>query len=465
MSQKVIWKPQPKQALALSCPATELFYGGAAGGGKSDFLLMDFVQGAAKYGKDWKGILIRQTNPQLEQLQQRAKELYIPLGAEYKSIASGDSSNTWHFPNGATLKMRYLAGVNDLDNYQGHEYTWVGIDELGNYPDPLFWTFMLSRCRNTKGIPVYIRGTGNPGGRGHGWIKQRFIDGHEPNKIYKRQTGEGRYITSCFIPATLTDNKILETSDPNYRANLLALPPHLAKAMLYGDWNVFPNQIFGEFRVDKHVVKPYSLQDGAWFKFCSMDWGYTKPFCIGWYAVNTDGKVVKYREWYGCVPGSPNTGIKLSSKEVARKAWEQSVTEGVDTMVADPAIWHKADDGPSVVDNFTEVGWNMIKGNNDRVNGLIVFHDMLTETDENGTPYLTFFNTCYDTIRTLPMLVPDVNHPEDIDTKLEDHPYDETRYSIMSEFVKNPNKAINQLHSEWFDREQQVTDWNPFDMM
>ena len=200
--QKVIlWKPQPKQALALSCPAIELFFGGAAGGGKSDFLLADFLQGAAKYGEDWKGILFRRTTKQLEELQARARQLFKPIGAVYK-----ESKAVWIFPNGATLKMRYLESDKDVENYQGHQYTWVGMDELGNYPTEYCWTFMLSRLRSarSKHIPCVIRGTANPGGVGHSWIKHRFMDGHEPNKIFSIpiETADGTkgYMLLKYLP-------------------------------------------------------------------------------------------------------------------------------------------------------------------------------------------------------------------------------------------------------------------------
>lgn len=178
---EVIWTPQPKQELLIRCPATEVFYGGAAGGGKSDGLLGDYLEGAKKYGKYWRGILFRQTTSELEELQMRADELYKPMGAVYKGTGTKTGSNLWLFPNGATLKMRYLESEKDVKRYQGHQYTWIGIDELGNYPTPYCWEFMLSRLRSAAGVPCYIRGTANPGGVGHAWIKQRFMDDHEPN--------------------------------------------------------------------------------------------------------------------------------------------------------------------------------------------------------------------------------------------------------------------------------------------
>lgn len=449
----VIWKPQPKQALAMSCPATELFYGGAAGGGKSDFLLGDFLAGAVRYGKHWRGILFRRTTDELEELIQRSNELYLPLGAHWNGKGAKGGSNQWVFPNGATLKMRYLESEKDVGHYQGHQYTWVGFDELGNYTSEYCWVYMMSRLRSAAGAPSFIRGTANPGGPGHGWIKHRFMDGQEPNKIkvipQKLSNGTIKYSSRVFIPSRLEDNKVLMDNDPEYELKLQSLPPHLARALRYGDWSVFSGQIFEEFTVATHVVKPFSLEPGIWFKFCSLDWGYGKPFSLGWYAVNSQGRVVKYREMYGCKEGEMNVGTKESATSLAQRSWEISVTEGVKDMVADPAIWGGQDENAAIVHKFEAAGWTMHRGNNDRINGLVLFHDMLKEKDEDGTPMLTVFPTCYAFIRTIPMLTPDPNRPEDVNTKLEDHVYDETRYALMSEFVKSPHRALARQNGNW----------------
>ena len=467
---KTIWKPQPKQALALRCPATELFFGGAAGGGKSDFLLADFLQGAALYGNKWNGILCRKTFKQLEELQKRAAELFVPIGGKYIGTKSKEGSDMWVFPNGANLKMRYLESEKDVQNYQGHQYTWIGFDELGNYPTPYVWVYMMSRLRSASGVPTYIRGTANPGGVGHGWIKARFMDNAEPNRIQRIEvtlaSGRKAYQTRCFIPSRLEDNMILMRNDPQYEINLLSMPEHLRRALRYGDWSVFAGQVFSEFSYDTHVVKPFQLPPGDWFKFTALDWGYTKPYSLGWYAVNSEGRVVKYREWYGCRDGEFNVGVKKGVTELAREAWDVSITEGVDTMVADPAIWAKQDNVLSFAEKFREAGWNMVKGNNDRINGLIMFHDFLVtktlDAGGNEVPMFTCFPNCKALIRTLPLLTPDPNHMEDIDTRLEDHAYDETRYALMSEFVKAPGKAL-QKQNGVRERETRGEEYNPLD--
>lgn len=467
---KVIWTPQPKQAKALSCPAQELFFGGAAGGGKSDFMLADFVSGAAKYGRYWNGIIFRQTTSELEELQKRARELYVQLGAHYRGKGAGEMGNTWVFPNGATLKMRYLESEKDVGRYQGHQYTWIGIDELGNYPTPYCWEFMKSRLRSPYGVPCYIRGTANPGGQGHAWIKQKWMDGHEPNKIFynekKLDNGRVTKTSLCFIPSRLEDNSILMKNDPEYEARLMSLPGHLARAMRYGDWSVFDGQVFESFNTAKHVIKPISLPPGEWFKFASLDWGWSHPYSVGFWAVNSQGRLIRYRENYGCRPGEFNVGIKKSATALAAELWETAIYDGLVDIVADPAIWNeekKTEDSLSIAGIFEKQGFKMHKGNNDRINGLVMVDQFLkTSIDQAGTPMLTVFDTCHAFIRTIPMLTPNPNRPEDVNTDLEDHVYDDTRYAVMSEFVKHPTLALQKQNGSWLrNRTNEYDGYNP----
>lgn len=473
MSYKVIWSPQPKQELALECPATELFFGGAAGGGKSDFLLNDYLQGADEYGRWCNGILFRRTTTELEELQKRARELFEPMGAVFKGKGTGENPNTWIFPNGATLKMRYLENENDVGRYQGHQYTWIGIDELGNYPTPYCWTYMISRLRSPHGVPCHIRGTANPGGVGHSWIKQRFMDNETPNHIFYREATdfEGRTTktTCCFIPSRLEDNQVLMRNDPDYAARLMSLPPHLARALRFGDWSIFAGQVFESFRVATHVIKPIPLPPGEWFKFCSFDWGWSKPYSVGFWAVNREGRMIRYREMYGCQEGEFNVGLKKAANVIAAEVWQVAMYDGLKDMVADPAIWNdekNTEESISIAEVFEKQGFKMHKANNDRINGLVMVDTYLkTKIDASGTPMLTVFDTCYGFIRTIPMLTPNPNRPEDVNTDLEDHIYDDTRYAVMSDFAKHPHNALRRQNGTWERNNPHTKEYDPFDYM
>ena len=437
-----VWSPQPKQKMALECPADEIFYGGAKGGGKSDFLLGDFLRNL-KYGPDHRGILFRRTYSELEELQVRANQIYPRLGAHFQGTSVKSGSRVWVFPSGSTLKMRYLDNDKDVQRYQGHQYTWIGFDELSEWPRDYCYIFMFSCARSPKGVPVCIRATGNPGRVGHGWLKLRFIDNKIPMKLYWDPEMK---MYSTFIPAKLEDNLILMKNDPGYEARLKALRatmPHLYRAFREGDWDIAAGAAFEEFRRDKHLIHPIPIEP-EWFRFCSFDWGYARPYSIGWWAVTFEGRLVRYREMYGCAKdpytGRPlhDTGVKKGSKQLAKESWEISVAEGCKDMVADPQIFYTQDDNPTIADNFTNVGWNMVKANNDRVSGLARVHDYMKSEGSDGLPLMLIFETCYAFIRTVPVLAVDEKNPEDVDTRGEDHVYDETRYAVTSKFTREP---------------------------
>lgn len=421
----VVWKAQPRQRFALKAQVDELFFGGAAGGGKSDLLLVDFLRGI-EHGANHRGVLFRKTYPELQELIQRSHEIYPRIG-EGGAVFSVQNK-MWTFPGGSRLRFASLESDQDVHKYQGHQYTWIGWDELTNWATDYAYVYMISRLRSAAGVPTRVRAAGNPGGAGHAWVKARFIDGKEPERIYQ---DDETNMTRMFVPSKLADNEILMRNDPGYADRLKMLPPHLQRAYLEGDWDIFAGQAFEEWRYEKHVCTPFPLEPG-WRKFASMDWGYNKPFSVGWWAIDNDGRYIRYREWYGCVEGERNKGLRMSAKEVAEQSLLMGAAEGVDEMVADPAIWNKMDSTPSIGEVFSDAGWRMERGINDRVSGLQRMHDLMKTTHHDGRPMLQVFSTCHSFIRTIPAMTIDEKRPEDVDTTGEDHIYDESRYALMA---------------------------------
>jgi hypothetical protein len=205
---------------------------------------------------------------------------------------------------------------------------------------------------------------------------------------------------------------------------------------------VFAGQVFDEFRRDLHVVKPFPLDQGRWVKFYAFDWGYAKPFAVIKLAVNGDGKVVQYGEIYGCEEKEYNKGVRLPSNKVAEMIYKDAVLEGVSTIICDPAIWGKDDDNPSPGENLEKAGFNAVRAINDRLSGWGRMHELLQQEDEHNKPMLQIFDTCVDTIRTLPSLTPNKNRPEDVDSNMEDHLADALRYGCMSDFVTRPGTYL-----------------------
>jgi hypothetical protein len=464
----MLWAPQPgPQAEAISadwCP--ELFYGGAAGGGKSDFLLGDFLQDVPTYGSAWRGALFRRTYGELRELQSRADEIFPATGATYTV-----QDRTWRWPNGAFLELNYLEADRDALRYQGRQFTWIGFDELTQWATLYPWRYLRGRLRSAHNVPTKrMRGAGNPGGPGHLEVKAYFIDpqptGFQP--ILDAATGLER----MFVPAKLGDNAVLARSDPTYAARLRGLGGNLARAMLDGDWNIIEGAFFDTWS-DRNVVRPFEIPAG-WTRFRSFDWGSARPFSVGWWAVAGDamvagdrhvprGALVRYREWYGST-GKPNEGLKLTAETVAQGILHRDNGDKIAYAVADPAIF-SSDGGPSIGERMFTEGLRWRRADNARVarSGAMGGWDQMRAriTGDDDGPGLVVFSTCRDFIRTVPVLQHDKDRPEDLDTDGEDHIGDETRYACMSRpYIKRvvvtktePPRGINQM--TWNEAMQQ----------
>ncbi len=423
-----MWTPQPKQALALSSDSFELFFGGAKGGGKSDFLLADFARNLA-YGTDYHGILFRRSYNELEELIKRSQELYPLLNGKFHQ-----TSKTWNFASGSSLKLRYLERDNDVHSYQGHQYQWLGFDELTNYASDYCYTYMIGMVRSAAGVPCYVRSSGNPGSVGHLWVKERFID---PVKPMRRYIDPRSGLSRIFIPARLEDNLVLSKNDPEYERRLKMTSDELYKAYRHGNWDINIGSVINMFDRDKHCFSYNKRMSDSWYKFMSMDWGYSNPFSIGWYAVDQDGRMWRYREWYD---------KNLDAREVAHQLISIADSK---ILIADPSMWSKHGHGSSLITYFQEAGFVAVKAHNDRRAGLQKVIQRL-KTVVNDQPMLKIADTCYNWIRTIPMLQSDPNDPEDINTKQEDHAYDETRYAVMSTMV-NATQKERRTQKEKYD--------------
>lgn len=447
MANNIIWQPQPQQKKFMERPEFECLYGGAAGGGKSDALVAEALRQI--HIPHYKGLILRRTYPQLSELIDKSLLLYkraVP-GAAYNT-----TTHTWTFPTGAKIVFGSMNRKQDRINYQGKAYDFVGFDELTHFDNDEY-TYLYSRARpNGPGTRVYIRATTNPGGRGHGWVKERFITAAPPltpiSQAVTIKTPDGGAIEvmrkRIFVPATVFDNQKLLDNDPGYIATLGMMPEAEKRALLYGDWDSFSGQVFTEFRNDPehyadrlhtHVIDPFEIP-GHWPIYRSFDWGYAKPFSCGWYAVDNERRIYRIRELYGCT-GTPDTGVKWEVGQVAEAIRE---IEDSDIFlkgkhihgIADPAIWQvdgKAK-GKSIADIFAGYRIWFDKGDHTRIPGKMQCHYRL-RFDDRGVPMFYVFNTCKHFIRTIPNLIYSETDPEDVDTTCEDHIYDEWRYMNM----------------------------------
>lgn len=461
---KVVWKPQPRQAAFMARPEYEALYGGAAGGGKSDALVIEALR---QVHIPWyKALILRKTFPQLRELIDKTLNYYPRI---YPKARYNGSSHTWRFPSGAQIIFGSLNRPQDKIQYQGQAYDFIAFDELTHFTQEEY-EYLKSRNRpNGPGTRVYMRATANPGGVGHGWVKDRFITASAPMTTIREEASwvdpEGKKHTGeqsrIFVPSSVFDNQILMQNDPMYVQRLASMPEAERNALLYGDWDSFSGQVFTEWRNDPahyqdrigtHVIAPFAVPPD-WSIWCGLDWGYSRPFSVGWYAVDHERRMYAIREYYGCT-GTPNQGVKLEPGEVARRirqieADDPNLRGRRIHRIGDPAIW-MSDGTESIGDLMSRERVHFDKGDHARISGKMQMHHRLAMTD--GIPMLYVFSTCKHFIRTIPALVYDETDVEDINTEGEDHIYDQCRYVCMANPIAAPVR-----------KEQPKREWSPLE--
>lgn len=430
----------------VTCPILEIFYGGARGGGKTDGVLGEWLGHASRYGENAIGLMVRRERTQLIETIERSRQLYAPLGARFH-----EQDKMWRFSNGARLRFAYLEHDADAEAYQGHSYTRVYVEEIGNFPSPTPIMKLMATLRSAAGVPIGFRATGNPGGPGHGWVRERYID---PAPFgWKVIRDEVTGLERVFVPSRVTDNRFLgEDYVQRLRASGSA---ELVRAWLDGDWSAVEGAFFDCWSSRRHVIAPFDVPE-HWLRFRSMDWGSASPFSVGWWAVASEpittpgsdgapvtvprGALVRYREWYGAK--APNVGLKLTAEEVGQgirlreaEEWANDRSK-ISYGVLDPSAFAQ-DGGPSIAERLARAGAWFRRADNRRVAGIGAMGgwDQVRSRlkgDAEGNPLLVVFSTCTDTIRTLPMMQHDPDRPEDLQTDSEDHAIDDVRYACMS---------------------------------
>ena len=457
IEEQTVWEPRSKPQEALvRCPAFEVFFGGARGSLKTDSMLGDWVSHSDQYGDKAFGLMIRRTREELTETFERARQIYTPLGFKFSGyVATG--------PSGSRITFAYLDRDSDAERYQGWNLTRVYVEELGNFPFAAPVLKLMATLRSPAGVPCGFRATGNPGGPGHHWVKERYIapapQGWEVQHYDYENPWTKEIVTRdrLFIPGKITDHNLLGSE---YIANLqMSGSEDLVRAWLEGDWDAIIGAYFDCWRTDKHVVKPFALPM-HWVRFRAYDWGYASPGCVQWWAIASEdhmigeervipkGAMVCYREWY--LAKQSGEGLRTVDALVAEgiHARERNDPptmktlsgEKVDYSVADPAIFSKRPSGlpgPPIAEEMSKGGVHFRAADNNRIQGWQQLRGRLLGIDPPspsmpGDPMIFWFDTCEASIRTIPALQHDDVDPEDLDTEGEDHAADCTRYACMS---------------------------------
>lgn len=465
MSKNVVWRPQagPQKAL-VDCPLTEVFFGGARGGGKTDGVLGKWALKEARYGKHFNASMFRKTTTSSEDAIERSREIYEPLGAKFNA-----SKLVWRMPHGGRVSFRYLENIKDAENQQGKNLTDAWVEELGQHADPAPIDMLYGALRSSE-VPIQLIGTGNPGGPGQAWISGRYklIPLPQIPNIVTRTLPDGHVHKMAVIPSRLTDNKILLSGDPTYISRLhLTGSKQLVQAWLKGDWNAVDGAYFDCWS-DKMVIKPFPIPQ-HWTRFRSYDWGMASPFSVGWWAVSDGsiagiprGAIVRYKEFYG---GLGVKGLRMDNETQAKEIIKRDhKDEKFAYSVADPSIFSENREGhrngPTIAQDFAKHGVFFIKGKNSRIHGWSQMR--LRMTGNCGMPMIFCFDTCVDSIRTIPTLPHSLSSPEDIDTDSEDHVADEWRYASMSRPWVADAPLTPETNDKWakiFDEEDGGDSW------
>lgn len=399
-----------------------MLFGGAAGPGKSYWLRWYPVRTLIKWGKELNlrgihGALFSKDFPTLKDRQVSKMEVEFPrwLGEIKNSQTEGLAFHIKPEWGGHVLALRNL---DDPSKYLSSEFAIIAVEELTENQEEVF-TRLRNRMRWTGIERTQFIGATNPGGIGHAWVKKRWIDKqHPPEEQEPEEFG--------FVPALPKDNKYLADS---YMKQLASLPEKLRKAYLDGNWDVFEGQFFTIWDRTKHIVEPFELAP-TFKRFRAYDYGHENPACCLWGALDYDGNVWIYREKYW--PKGHKTDADQQAQEILRLSGDETYQYSV----ADPAIFSPTGmvdkyGGQTIAETFARHGIIWLPASNRRVDGWSLVNKYL-RWDETTSPKIRYFSTCKDSIRTLPSLVHDELHPEDVDSDGEDHAADTVRYLLMS---------------------------------
>ncbi len=381
----------PKQQRFIEAEASEVLFGGAAGGGKSYAQLIDAFLFALKYPRS-KQLILRRTFPELEKsLIRVACDIYPRKVFKYNA-----SKHVGRFLNGSIIDFAYCDSERDVYKYQSAEYDVIRFDELTHFTEQMY-IYLLSRVRGTNGYPKQIKSSTNPGGVGHSWVKSRFIDIGAPNCEH-----DGK----IFIPAMVQDNVFLMESDPDYVKRLEKLSEKDRQALLHGNWDIFDGQYFTEWNRGIHVIAPFEIPKD-WRRYFVMDYG-LDMLAGYWIALDAYGRAYVYREIY-------QSGLIISE---AAKCIVRLTDEEIYANIAPPDLWNRRQDtGKSAAEIFAENGVCLVRANNDRVQGWYNLKEWLrpckNEQGETIAP-LRIFSNCLNLIRTLPSVAMDGKNPNDV---------------------------------------------------
>lgn len=391
-------------------------YGGARGGGKSHVIMAQIALDDCQRRPGIKFLFLRK-------IQKAAKESFEDLINRVLLTTPHEYHPSEHrllFPNGSRIIIGGYRDEKEIAGYLGIEYDGIAIEEATLITESKYRMILGSLRTSKKDWRPRAYLSTNPGGVGHAWFRREFVYPPIPGK-------------TVFIRAKYTDNAYLNVEYVDY---LQSLPGDLGKAWRDGDWDVFEGQAFSAFNHETHVIDPFPIPQ-HWPVWRGIDWGFTAPFACLWFAYDPErNRYYVTREVY-------QTQLTVTQQcRLIHINTPPDERERIHITYADPSMWSVKTSGSVITttaDEYAREGVPLTKAVNDRLTGKRKIDNLLA-VREDGLPGLLIFRSCYNLIRTLPLLVHDTNNPEDIDTQQEDHAYDALRYGLSntSERVLRP---------------------------
>lgn len=424
---KLEYVPTPKQAEFHAATEFSVLFGGSAGGGKSRAVTAHAIRECVHYPGLRVGAFRRTYGELKESLLAELAELGFAqtLGARWNG-----TEYELRFPNGSLIMFRYAENLTDATRRQGGQYQLLIFDEQ-TLMSPEVVRFLESRLRSgRRDLPVLgVRATANPGGVGHGAVRDRYID---PTEYGKKVVTDVRGRTVRFIPSKLSDNPHV---NPEYAMDLMALDEQQRAAFLDGNWDAFAGSMFPTLSRDRHVIPPVELPN-SWPRYNGVDWGFTAPWAVLWAAVDEDGRVWFYREIYA---------KQVGEADQARKILEAEGGERIRARFADDAMWATRGDAKPIAVVYADNGVELTragKGAGSRVHGWQRWRSYLAEGPAcahhrslgwETCPKVHIFDTCpelFKELRDLPHAI--TGDPEDADPRAPDHLCDAGRYLLTN---------------------------------
>lgn len=447
------YEPQPRQYFAHNCCADEIFFGGGVYGGKTWWAENHVLMHCLAWGKDANTIILRRTFPMLEK--SIIQEVVIPRWHGKLGNYNADK-HVFFWNNGAKTWFGHIERWADIYQYDSAQFTLVAFEELTQFEERMY-QFMFSRLRSPYNPDIHPQmiSTSNPGGLGHRWVADKFVENHVSGEIYEaiypaQRLPSGKvlpeqHVQRIYIQSTYTDNEKGLAADPGYVARMLAnMDDRQIRAKMKADWRQCDGLAFPEFDKELHMVKSFPIPPD-WKVIRSLDWGYSAPFSVGWWTRSPqDGTIYRIDEIYGAKRGAKGgvTGLKKSPDEVRRVILNRE-----DAMVgmghypqpqtgpADSAIWASLGGEKSIGFLINEGGTLFRpaqKGPGSRDLALACLHSLLRINEDTGKPGVLIFEHCTESKRQLEYLALDEDDAEKVDSLQEDHIYDEWGYALIA---------------------------------